>query len=90
MIEFNYHVVQAISVVGALLALIAYSGHQMGFISYENVTYNMMNVFGSSFLLFAALHQVQIGVILMESVWLIVSVRALGKRFKPSEPQSEK
>lgn len=68
---------QLISFVGALLILIAYVGHQMGWINSRRVSYNVMNAVGSAILLWIALHPFQIGFIVLEGVWTVISIWAL-------------
>lgn len=68
---------QLISFVGALLILIAYVGHQMGWIHSRRVSYNLMNAVGSAILLWIALHPFQIGFIVLEGVWTVISIWAL-------------
>ena len=62
---------------GALLILIAYVGHQMGWMNPRSVTYNVLNAIGSAILCYIAFHPFQIGFIILESVWTLISVYAL-------------
>ena len=68
---------QAISFVGAMLILIAYGGHQLGWIDSRRPSYNVMNAAGSAILVWIALHPFQIGFVVLESVWAIISLWAL-------------
>jgi hypothetical protein len=68
---------QLVSFVGALLILVAYGGHQMGWINPRSAAYNVLNAVGSAVLGYIALHPFQIGFVLLESVWTLVSVYAL-------------
>jgi len=68
---------QLISFVGASLILIAYAGHQMSWIHARNATYNILNAAGSAILLWIALHPFQIGFIVLEGVWTLISLWAL-------------
>src|SRR5689334_17947584 len=43
---------QAISFVGALMILIAYAGHQMGWMNSRSALYNVLNAAGSGILLY--------------------------------------
>jgi len=70
---------QVASFVGALLILIAYAGHQMGWINPRSALYNILNAAGSVILLYIALHPFQIGFILLEGVWTLISVYALAR-----------
>lgn len=68
---------QLISFVGALLILIAYVGHQVGRINARRPAYNIMNAAGSAILWWIALRPFQIGFLVLEGVWTIVSLWAL-------------
>ncbi len=68
---------QLISFAGALLILIAYVGHQMAWINARHAAYNILNAVGSAILFWIALHPFQIGFLVLEGVWTIVSVWAL-------------
>lgn len=68
---------QLISFVGALLILVAYAGHQLGWINARRPSYNILNGVGSLILLWIALHPFQIGFIVLEGVWTLISIWAL-------------
>ena len=68
---------QLISFVGALLILIAYVGHQLGWVNARGAAYNILNAIGSAILAWIAFHPFQIGFIVLETVWTIVSLWAL-------------
>jgi hypothetical protein len=68
---------QLISFVGALLILVAYAGHQWGWIHSRRPAYNILNAAGSAILLWIALHPFQIGFIVLEGVWTVISIWAL-------------
>jgi hypothetical protein len=68
---------QLISFVGALLILIAYAGHQLGWINSRGAGYNILNAAGSAILFWIALHPFQIGFIVLEGVWTAISLWAL-------------
>lgn len=72
---------QIISLVGALLCLFAYIGHQLNWLDSKKVLYNLLNVCGSGILVYIAFRPFQAGFILMEGVWLLVSLYALVKAF---------
>jgi hypothetical protein len=71
---------QVASFVGALLILIAYVGSQMKWMNPRSTTYNVMNLVGSSILAYIALRPFQIGFVVMEFTWALISVYAL---FRP-------
>ena len=68
---------QLVSFAGALLILIAYAGHQMGWINARRPAYNLLNAAGSAILFWIALHPFQIGFIVLEGVWTVISLWAL-------------
>lgn len=71
---------QVISFIGAMLIMIAYGGHQLGWIDSRRPSYNVMNAVGSAILVWIALHPFQIGFVVLESVWTIISLWALFRR----------
>ena len=68
---------QLISLGGALLILIAYAGHQLGWINARRPAYNIFNAAGSAILCWIAIHPFQVGFVTLEGVWTIVSLWAL-------------
>jgi hypothetical protein len=77
---------QIVSFVGALLILIAYAGHQMGRINARGAAYNILNAAGSAILWWIAIHPFQIGFVVLEGVWTLISLWAL-MRPKPVDAQ---
>ena len=71
---------QLISFVGALLILIAYAGHQMGWIHARRPAYNILNAAGSVILWWIAMHPFQVGFVVLEGVWTIISLWALARQ----------
>jgi hypothetical protein len=68
---------QAASFVGALLILIAYAGAQFNWMSPRRPWYNILNAIGSAILAYIAFRPFQIGFVLLEVAWTIISVYAL-------------
>ena len=68
---------QLFSFSGALLILIAYVGHQFGWISARGAVYNVLNALGSGILGYIALRPFQLGFVILEFVWVGVSFYAL-------------
>jgi hypothetical protein len=68
---------QAASFVGALLILVAYAGHQMGWMNARRAAYNILNALGSAILAYIAFHPFQIGFVILEVVWTVISIYAL-------------
>jgi predicted small integral membrane protein len=69
--------IQVTSVVGALLILGAFAGLQTRRIPAESYAYQTMNLGGGVALLIVALVERQIGFILLEAAWSLVSMVGL-------------
>jgi len=68
---------QSASFVGALLSLAAYAGHQMLWMDPRKAAYNLLNAAGSSILAYIAFHPFQIGFVVLEVTWTLISIYAL-------------
>jgi hypothetical protein len=68
---------QLASFVGALLILIAYTGSQLGWMNARRAGYNILNAVGSAILAYIAFHPFQIGFVILEVVWALISIYAL-------------
>lgn len=68
---------QLASFVGALFILIAYVGHQLNWVDARRTAYNVMNAIGSAILGYIALRPFQIGFVVLEVAWVLISVYAL-------------
>ncbi len=78
---------QVISVVGALAILGAYAANQLGKVGLDNLPYQLANLAGSTVLAVVAVVEVQIGFILLEGVWALVSLRSVVKILRGDPPQ---
>lgn len=65
---------QAVSVVGALLILLAFAANQLGRVDTSNLSYQLANFVGSVILTIVAVIEVQLGFILLEGAWALVSL----------------
>jgi hypothetical protein len=68
---------QIVQVLGSLLILSAFVGAQRGSLSTRSRLYLTLNLVGASVLAVLALHERQLGFLLLESVWAAVAARAL-------------
>jgi Ca2+/H+ antiporter len=65
---------QAVSVLGALLILLAFAANQLGRVDTSNLSYQISNLVGSVILTTVAVIEVQLGFILLEGTWALVSL----------------
>jgi hypothetical protein len=65
---------QAVSVVGALLILLAFAANQLGRLDTSNLSYQIANFVGSGILTIVAVIEVQLGFILLEGTWALISL----------------
>jgi hypothetical protein len=68
---------QILSVVGALLVLVAYAANLAHKIEHDSALYAGMNLAGASALTYVAVHSGALGLILVEAAWAAVSLVAL-------------
>ena len=67
---------------GAMLILFAYVGHQLKKIDPDAPLYNALNASGAAVLTYIALHPFQIGFVILEGTWTLVSIAALFKALR--------
>jgi hypothetical protein len=70
---------QIASFVGALLILVAYVGHQMSWMNARKAGYNLLNAAGSAILAYIAFRPFQVGFVVLEVTWVLISLYALAR-----------
>jgi hypothetical protein len=70
---------QVTSFVGALLILVAYVGHQMSWMDARKAGYNVLNAVGSAILAYIAFRPFQVGFVVLEVTWVLISLYALAR-----------
>lgn len=80
---------QVISVLGALAVLGAYAANQLGKVGLDNLPYQFANLVGSGLLVVVAVVEVQLGFILLEGVWALVSLRSVVKILRGDPPHRD-
>lgn len=71
---------QLASLVGAALILAAYLALQRGWMARESRNYNALNLVGSIFLTYAAVRNWNLGFIILEGSWALLSIPGAFRR----------
>lgn len=75
---------QLVQVIGALLILTAFAAAQFGRLDQRSVSYLVLNLIGSVILAVLAAVEKQLGFLLLEGIWAIVSAWSLFEELRPS------
>ncbi len=78
---------QAISLIGALLILVAYIALQFGWMSGRDRSFNIVNFVGSALLAWVAVIDWRVGFIVLEAAWAIISLAGIFRRSLSGAPQ---
>ena len=81
-------VIQVISIVGALAILLAYAANQFRWTDASNLLYQLANVLGSGILTVVAVIEVQLGFILLEGAWALLSLWSLVQILRGKPPET--
>jgi len=79
-------VIQVFSLIGALLILLAFAANQLGRLDTSNLSYQLSNLVGSAILTVVAVIEVQLGFILLEGTWALVSLWGTIRVLRGDEP----
>ena len=79
--------IQAISILGALAILIAYAANQFGWTDASNLRYQLANLVGSGILTVVAVIEVQLGFILLEGAWALMSLWGIVQILRGKPPE---
>ncbi len=82
--------IQLLSVVGAILILAAYVGVQTNRLQASSLAFSLLNLAGAGFLTAVAIVEEQVGFILLEGVWSVVSLAGVVRALRATgDPESQ-
>lgn len=68
------HLIQALSLLGAVLVLCGYGGQQYAGLRGDGVIYGLLNLLGSGLLAVSAFRPLNAGVLVLEATWAAISL----------------
>jgi hypothetical protein len=77
---------QLVQILGSLLILGAFAAAQRGVLSQTSRTYLVLNLVGSAVLAVLAAEERQMGFLLLEGCWALVSASSLGQQLRGRQP----
>jgi hypothetical protein len=81
--------IQALSIVGAILILAAYGAVQLRWLT-AGFTFSLVNLVGSLILSFVAVVEEQIGFAILEGVWALISLAGVVAALRGVETRPER
>jgi hypothetical protein len=82
------NVIQLVSVVGALMILLAYAANQFGWLRSSGLSYSVVNAVGAGILSVVAAVESQWGFLLLEGAWTVISLVAIAALLRPRAARS--
>lgn len=79
---------QVVSVLGALAILGAYAAYQLGWIDPSRLSYSVANFVGAGILTFVAVVDEQIGFIVLQGAWTLVSLWGIVRYLRSGETRA--
>ncbi|MCS5710171.1 CBU_0592 family membrane protein [Candidatus Berkiella aquae] len=79
MIELLTQMANLIGIIGVIVLVLAYYLLQSNRLSSKSISYSLMNVIGASFILYSLILDWNTPAVIMESVWIVISLAALFK-----------
>jgi hypothetical protein len=73
---------QTISMVGALSVLVGYAAQRFKYISSDSASYLLLNLVGGFILFLIAIDSRQLGFIVMEGAWTLISLSGLWRLWR--------
>lgn len=81
MSEFLIQIADGVGIGGVVMLVLAYYLLQSNRISSDSILYSLMNLVGASFILYSLILDWNTPAVVMESVWIVISMFALVKAF---------